>query len=79
MREHWESGLSDIRRTLAKPGILARPTEDSCFVTHYIHRNGKRNVGHPGRLSGQPATLFPDPAAAVPGAAALVETRHECA
>ena len=43
MREHWESGLSDIRRTLAKPGILARPTEDSCFVTHDIHRNGKRS------------------------------------
>ncbi|MOA33763.1 Patatin phospholipase [compost metagenome] len=43
MREHWESGLSDIRQTLAKPGILARPTEDSCFVTHDIHRNGKRS------------------------------------
>ncbi|MNI32311.1 Patatin phospholipase [compost metagenome] len=42
MREHWESGLSDIRQTLAKPGILARPTQDSCFVTHDIHRNGTR-------------------------------------
>jgi NTE family protein len=42
MREHWESGLADIRHTLAKPDILARPTEDSCFVTHDIHRNGKR-------------------------------------
>jgi len=40
MREHWESGLTDIRRTLEKPGILARPTQDSCFVTHDIHRNG---------------------------------------
>ncbi|MNQ04348.1 Patatin phospholipase [compost metagenome] len=43
MREHWESGLSDIRRTLTKPGILARPTEDSCFVTHDIHRNGTKH------------------------------------
>jgi len=42
MREHWEAGLADIRHTLDKPGILARPTEDSCFVTHDIHRNGKR-------------------------------------
>lgn len=41
MREHWQSGLADIRRTLAKPGILARPTQDSCFVSHDIHRNGK--------------------------------------
>ena len=41
MREHWESGLADIRQTLAKPGILARPTQDSCFVAHDIHRNGK--------------------------------------
>ena len=40
MREHWESGLADIRKTLAKPGILARPTQDSCFVAHDIHRNG---------------------------------------
>ena len=41
MREHWESGLADIRQTLAKPGILARPTQNSCFVSHDIHRNGK--------------------------------------
>ncbi len=40
MREHWESGLADIRQTLAKPGILARPTQNSCFVSHDIHRNG---------------------------------------
>ena len=43
MREHWESGLSDIRSTLARPGVLDRPTEDSCFVAHDIHRNGKRH------------------------------------
>ena len=43
MREHWESGLSDIRLTLARPGVLDRPTEDSCFVAHDIHRNGKRH------------------------------------
>lgn len=42
MREHWEAGLADIRHTLAKPGILDRPTENSCFVTHDIHRNGER-------------------------------------
>lgn len=44
MREHWESGLADIRQTLAKPDVLARPTQDSCFVAHDIHRNGKRTA-----------------------------------
>lgn len=43
MREHWESGLSDIRLTLAKPGVLDKPTEESCFIAHDIHRNGKRS------------------------------------
>jgi NTE family protein len=40
MREHWAAGLSDIRNTLAKPGILARPGEGACFVAHDIHRSG---------------------------------------
>jgi NTE family protein len=38
MREHWESGLDDIRRTLAYPEWLERPDNDSGVVTHDVHR-----------------------------------------
>lgn len=39
MREHWSSGLDDIRRSLAQPGWLDMPDNDSGFVTHDIHRD----------------------------------------
>jgi len=41
MRDHWRSGLADLRDTLAHPDWLARPTPgagDSAFVTHDVHR-----------------------------------------
>jgi NTE family protein len=38
MREHWTSGLDDIRDTLSRPGWLAMPTHEEPFVTHDIHR-----------------------------------------
>ena len=38
MREHWQSGLDDIRRTLADPRRLDRPAPDIGVVTHDIHR-----------------------------------------
>src|SRR3546814_2950987 len=38
MRDHWSSGLEDIRRTLAEPERLAMPENASGFVTHDIHR-----------------------------------------
>jgi NTE family protein len=38
MREHWQSGLEDIRRTLADPRRLDRPAPELGFVTHDIHR-----------------------------------------
>ena len=38
MREHWQSGLEDIRRTLADPGRLDRPAA-GMSVTHDIHRD----------------------------------------
>jgi len=38
MREHWQSGLADIRATLARPDVLARPQGGSGFVSHDIHR-----------------------------------------
>jgi NTE family protein len=38
MLEHWESGLDDIRDTLAQPGWLDLPENDAGFVTHDIHR-----------------------------------------
>ncbi|PLZ03018.1 hypothetical protein CY652_06780 [Burkholderia sp. WAC0059] len=39
MREHWESGLRDIRTSLAQPGWLDKPDNDAGFVTHDIHRD----------------------------------------
>ncbi|MGA7777485.1 MAG: patatin-like phospholipase family protein [Paraburkholderia sp.] len=39
MREHWESGLTDIQASLAQPDWLAMPDNDSGFVTHDIHRD----------------------------------------
>ncbi|MGF6227326.1 NTE family protein [Inquilinus ginsengisoli] len=38
MREHWQSGLDDIRRTLADPRRLDRPSPEIGVVTHDIHR-----------------------------------------
>jgi NTE family protein len=38
MREHWQSGLDDIRRTLADPRRLTRPDPSLGMVTHDIHR-----------------------------------------
>lgn len=39
MRAHWESGLQDIRASLAQPGWLDMPDNDAGFVTHDIHRD----------------------------------------
>ena len=39
MHDHWESGLQDIRASLAQPGWLAMPENDAGFVTHDIHRD----------------------------------------
>ncbi len=41
MREHWQSGLEDIRRTLADPRRLDRPTSESAIVTHDVHRESR--------------------------------------
>lgn len=39
MREHWNSGLGDIQKTLENPGYLAMPENISGFVTHDVHRD----------------------------------------
>ena len=41
MREHWRSGLDDIRRTLADPCRLDRPTPELGIVTHDVHREDR--------------------------------------
>jgi len=41
MREHWESGLADIRHSLSQPEWLAMPDNDAGFVTHDIHRDSR--------------------------------------
>ena len=38
MRGHWQSGLDDIRRTLADPRRLNRPAPELGMITHDIHR-----------------------------------------
>lgn len=38
MKEHWTSGLDDIRQTLQRSEYLAMPTHENPFVTHDIHR-----------------------------------------
>jgi NTE family protein len=38
MRAHWQSGLEDIRRTLADPRRLDPPLPEIGIVTHDIHR-----------------------------------------
>jgi NTE family protein len=41
MREHWQSGLDDIRRTLADPRRLDRPAPELGIVTHDVHRESR--------------------------------------
>jgi NTE family protein len=41
MRDHWASGLADIRRTLAHPDWLAPPEPLQTTVTHDVHRERK--------------------------------------
>jgi len=41
MREHWASGLSDMRHTLENPNLIALPSDEDVFVTHDIHRGGE--------------------------------------
>lgn len=38
MRDHWASGLADLRQTLAHPDWLALPTGRTTSVTHDVHR-----------------------------------------
>jgi NTE family protein len=38
MRQHWRSGLDDMRHTLAHPHWLDAPTPENPFVTHDVHR-----------------------------------------
>ena len=39
MRDHWGSGLTDIRESLSHPEWLAMPDDESGFVTHDIRRH----------------------------------------
>lgn len=41
MQLHWQSGLQDIRASLAQPGWLDMPQNDAGFVTHDIHRDSR--------------------------------------
>jgi NTE family protein len=39
MREHWQSGHEDTKRTLRNKDWLAMPPENTGIVTHDIHRD----------------------------------------
>lgn len=39
MRQHWRSGLDDMRHTLEHPHWLNAATPEHPFVTHDVHRN----------------------------------------
>ena len=45
MRDHWASGLADLRRTLAHPDWLAPPKGKASSVTHDVHRGGRSRSG----------------------------------
>jgi NTE family protein len=38
MRDHWESGHQDLKRSLVDPTWLELPAADCSFVTHDVHR-----------------------------------------
>ena len=38
MREHWDAGLTDMRRTLAHPAFFVPPSRRVGAVTHDVHR-----------------------------------------
>jgi NTE family protein len=44
MREHWASGLEDIRRSFSHPEWLAIPSRETGFVTRDVHRY-RQDVG----------------------------------
>jgi NTE family protein len=39
MREHWESGYDDAKRTLRRKDWLAMPAQDTGVVVHDVHRD----------------------------------------
>src|SRR6202043_2954428 len=47
MREHWSSGLTDIRATLGHPEWLEKPSAEQPFVTHDLHRERRGWANHP--------------------------------
>ena len=41
MREHWQGGYDDTRRTLAQRDWLELPPEDPGIVTHDVHKEAE--------------------------------------
>jgi NTE family protein len=42
MREHWQSGVADMQRSLENPHWLDMPDKTHPFVTHDAHRSDER-------------------------------------
>jgi len=41
LREHWQSGMRDMERTLRRPGYFALPDRAVGVATHDVHRRGR--------------------------------------
>jgi NTE family protein len=60
MRDHWASGLGDIRSTLAHPEWLALPAPEASSVTHDVHRGNGGNGGKTGTMAASTPSGAPD-------------------
>ena len=45
LREHWDSGLRDMARTLQRPEYFQRPDRAIGVATHDVHRAPRRREG----------------------------------
>jgi len=44
MREHWQSGYEDTRRTLRRKNWLAMPRHGAGIVVHDVHREDEQSI-----------------------------------
>jgi len=44
MREHWQNGLEDTRRTLTRKDWLSIPPKGVGIVTHDVHRDYEKTA-----------------------------------
>jgi Patatin phospholipase len=57
MREHWQSGLDDTRRTLKRRDWLALPEAGMGIVVHDVHRERTIEALYPEHLRDRRITI----------------------